>query len=242
MQIVRFDRLESTNKYCEVLDLAKVEDFTCYWALEQTAGTGQRGNRWESTAGENLTFSIILKPKEFPANRQFLLTQAVSLAVVDFLESLGLDAEVHIKWPNDIYIGTKKVCGILTSAKVSGTYITSAVCGIGLNVNQTVFPKWIPNPVSLSMVTGKRYELETLLGQLTECIEKRYRQTDINTDLDGEYLGRLLGYWQSAKYRYEGKVIDAVIRGVDQHGRLLLTASDGRELCCAMKEIEKILD
>ena len=242
MQVVRFDSLESTNRYCEVLDLAMVEDFTCYWALEQTAGTGQRGNRWESAPGENLTFSIVLKPKAFPANKQFRLTQAISLAIVDYLTTLGLSAEVHIKWPNDIYIGSKKICGILTSAKVSGADITSAICGIGFNVNQTVFPEWIPNPVSLRMVTSKHYDLESTLHQLLSHIETRYRQAEAGKAIDEEYLNRLLDYRVSAKYRYEGKLIDAVIQGVDQHGRLLLTASDGRELCCAIKEIEKILD
>ena len=85
MQIVRLDSVESTNKYCEVLDLAEVEDFTCYWALEQTAGIGQRGNHWEAAPGKNLTFSLVLHPTFLPADRQFHLTQALSLALVDFL-------------------------------------------------------------------------------------------------------------------------------------------------------------
>ena len=84
-RIIRFDSLESTNKYCEALDLAEVEDFTCYWALEQTAGIGQRGNHWEAEAGRNLTFSLVLHPTFLPADRQFKLTEALSLALSDFL-------------------------------------------------------------------------------------------------------------------------------------------------------------
>ena len=81
MTIEKFDSLESTNKYCEALNLDEVEDFTCYWALEQTAGIGQRGNHWHSTPGLNLTFSLVLKPTWLPAERQFRLTQALSLAL-----------------------------------------------------------------------------------------------------------------------------------------------------------------
>ena len=87
MKIEKFDSLESTNKYCEALDLKQVEDFTCYWALEQTAGIGQKGNHWESASGQNLTFSLVLHPTFLPADRQFKLTQALSLALVDFLST-----------------------------------------------------------------------------------------------------------------------------------------------------------
>ena len=83
--IQKLDSTESTNKYCEALDLAEVEDFTCYWALEQTAGIGQRGNHWHSAPGQNLTFSLVLHPAFLPAARQFRLTQALSLALVDQL-------------------------------------------------------------------------------------------------------------------------------------------------------------
>ena len=119
MRIEKFDSLESTNKYCEALDLAQVEDFTCYWALAQTAGIGQRGNHWEAEPDKNLTFSLILHPAFLPADQQFKLTEALSLALVDFLsfflpasQALSTDKSNHItaknfhfsiKWPNDIY-------------------------------------------------------------------------------------------------------------------------------------------
>ena len=104
MRIVKFDSLESTNKYCEALDLAQVEDFTCYWALEQTAGIGQRGNHWEAAPGQNLTFSLVLHPTFLPADRQFKLTEALSLALVDFLSLFDPPFSTSIKWPNDIYV------------------------------------------------------------------------------------------------------------------------------------------
>lgn len=237
MKIEKFDSLESTNKYCEALDLAQVEDFTCYWALEQTAGIGQRGNHWESASGQNLTFSLVLHPTFLPAERQFKLTQTLALALCDFLSNFELPNSIFIKWPNDIYADGRKICGTLVSARLSGNAISSAVCGIGLNINQCEFPDWVPNPTSLSLLTGANYDLEPLLKQLLQCIETRYNLLKTGAGLEQEYLARLLNLGVTARYKYSEEEIVATITGVDPHGRLLLTASDGRRLSCGMKEI-----
>ena len=246
MTIVKLASVASTNKYCEALDLAQVEDFTCYWALEQTAGIGQRGNHWEAAPGKNLTFSLVLHPTFLPADRQFKLTQALSLALVDFLKGLsgfsglnGLNGSkgLKIKWPNDIYVGNKKICGTLVSTHLSTSHLSSAVCGIGLNVNQTTFPDWVPNPTSLALLTGKEYELEPLLTQLLACIEKRYGELQSGRDFEQEYLDCLMNLGVPAHYIYKGEKIMATIAGIDPYGHLLLTAADGRRLCCGMKEI-----
>ena len=251
MQIVRFDSLESTNKYCEALDLAEVGDFTCYWALEQTAGIGQRGNHWEAAPGMNLTFSLVLHPTFLPADRQFKLTQALSLAISDFLSIFNFQFSIRIKWPNDIYVDGKKICGTLVSTRLAGSQITSAVCGIGLNVNQTVFPDWVPNPTSMALLTGEEYDLEPLLKKILACIEKRYNDLKAGIDLEPEYLTRLFNLGISARYKYmerrlpagidNEEELTATITDIDPHGRLLLTTSDGRHLCCGMKEISFIL-
>ena len=237
MTIIRFDSLESTNKYCEALDLAQVEDFTCYWALEQTSGIGQRGNHWHSTAGENLTFSLVLHPCTLPAARQFKLTQALSLALVDFLSTFNFQRSVSIKWPNDIYVDGKKICGTLASTRLQGNVIASAICGIGLNVNEQVFPDWIPHPTSLSLLTGQKYDLEPQLRQLLACIEKRYNDLKSGIDPEREYLAYLLNLNVRARYIYNKEDIAATITGIDPHGRLLLTTDDGRSISCGMKEI-----
>ncbi len=237
MTIIRFDSLESTNKYCEALDLAQVEDFTCYWALEQTSGIGQRGNHWHSAAGENLTFSLVLHPDFLPAAQQFKLTQALSLALVDFLSTFNFQLSVSIKWPNDIYVDGKKICGTLASTRLQGNVIASAICGIGLNVNEQVFPDWIPHPTSLSLLTGQKYDLEPQLRQLLACIEKRYNDLKSGIDPEREYLAYLLNLNVRARYIYNKEDIAATITGIDPHGRLLLTTDDGRSISCGMKEI-----
>lgn len=245
-KIHRLDSVESTNKYCEALDLMQVGDFTCFLALEQTAGVGQRGNHWEAEAGKNITFSLVLHPTFLAADRQFRLTEALSLAIVDFLSPFSTPHTPTIKWPNDIYVDGKKICGTLVSNRVTVQPIThsdnlaiisSAVCGIGLNVNQTAFPDWVPNPTSIGLLTGKHYDLEPLLLQLLQCIEVRYNALRTGVDMEQEYLGRLLNLGVAARYKYEDKEIVATIIGVDPHGRLLLTAENGRRLSCGMKEI-----
>lgn len=241
MTILSFDSLESTNRYCEALDLAQVEDFTCYWALEQTAGIGQRGNHWHSAPGLNLTFSLVLHPSFLPADRQFKLTETFSLALVDLLSSFNFQLSTSIKWPNDILVDGKKICGTLVSTRLQGTAIASAVCGIGLNVNELDFPEWVPHPASLSMLSGLQYELEPLLRQLLACIAKRYNDLKSGLDPEPEYLAHLLNLNLPARYIYNGETITATITGIDPHGRLLLTAADGRRLSCGMKEIALLL-
>ena len=241
MKIVKLDSTESTNRYCEALDLAEVEDFTCYWALEQTAGIGQRGNHWEAEPGKNLTFSLVLHPTFLPADRQFKLTEALSLALVDFFSPFTFHLSPSVKWPNDIYVGKRKICGTLVSTRLQGSQIASAVCGIGLNVNQTDFPDWVPNPTSLALLIGKESELEPLLKKLLACIEKRYNELRAGKNPEQEYLALLLNINVPARYIYNEEEITATLTGVDPHGHLLLTASDGRRLSCGMKEISFLL-
>jgi BirA family biotin operon repressor/biotin-[acetyl-CoA-carboxylase] ligase len=252
LKIEKFDSLESTNKYCEALDLAQVEDFTCYWALEQTAGIGQRGNHWHSAPKQNLTFSLVLHPTFLPADRQFKLTETLSLAICDCIKDL-MDfkdpkdlKDLKVKWPNDIYVGNKKICGTLVSTRITTqaikqtnnqAIISSAICGIGLNVNQTSFPAWVPNPTSLALLSGKEYTLEPLLKDLLCCIERRYDSLKSGLDPEPEYLKKLMNRGVSAQYKYKGEEIAATITGVDPFGHLLLTAADGNRISCGMKEI-----
>ena len=243
MKNVKLASVASTNKYCEALDLMQVEDFTCFWALEQTSGVGQRGNVWHAAPGENLSVSLVLHPTFLPAERQFRLTQILSLAVVDFLAAIDPSLHTSIKWPNDIVVDGKKICGMLTSTRLQGNSLAAAVCGIGININETEFPAWVPHPTSLALLTGHHYDLESLLNNLLHCTERRYNALRAGNTLRGEYLSHLLNYGVEADYLLTGTQypqptpLRATITGVDIYGHLLLTAADGRRHCCAMKEI-----
>lgn len=239
MKIEILDSVESTNRYCELLDLENVGEFTCYWAHRQTAGIGQRGNHWYSGApGEALTFSVVLKPTFLAAAEQFKLTQTISLALCDFLSHFTLHLSPLIKWPNDIYVDGGKLCGILTSCRVGGNMLSTAVCGIGLNVNHTAFPEWVPLPTSLRLITGQEYDLEPLLTSLLAALESRYNRLRQGESMEEEYLSRLMLLGKAAHYRYRGEEVTATIKGVDGYGHLLAETADGRQLCCGLKEIE----
>ena len=155
-------------------------------AREQTAGRGQRGNSWEAEPGKNLTLSLMLRPDGLHASRQFELSEAVALGVADFLDSLGLEG-VCVKWPNDIYVGDRKICGILIENTLgSSGAILRAVAGIGVNINQTRFRSDAPNPVSVRQLTGKEYDLEELAEELVARILAR-----LGRDNHPEYRRRL---------------------------------------------------
>lgn len=236
MEIIVKERLDSTNRYCELLDLSQIKEFTIIQAIEQTHGIGQKGNHWDSAPGENLTVSLILKPAIAVAD-QFEITKILSLGITDALRKVLGNSGPSIKWPNDIYIGDKKIGGILVSNKTRANRITVSICGIGLNINQTVFPSWIPNPTSLSLQTRQRYPLDSILTQITEAIASRYRQQQEGEDLEKEYLARLLYYRQKSHYLYHEERIEGTITGVNRFGHLQIDVTDGRKLSCQMKEI-----
>ena len=247
MATVRFfDSLPSTNQYCELLDLSQVEEFAVYCARTQTSGIGQRGNRWESEPGKNLTFSIVLHPTFLNVADQYMLTEALALAVSDWvagqLSRLPSPPNTFVKWPNDIYVGDSKIGGILTSIRVQGGKIVHAVCGIGLNLNQTSFSDDIPNPVSLKQLTGEYHSIEQCLDQLVKAIRLRYRQLDSPICLEQDYLNRLYRRNIPSQFVYRQQEITATIDGVNRFGHLQLTTAEGERLSCELKEIQFVIE
>lgn len=243
MNIISFDSLPSTNKYCELLDLNRCEEFTVISAKAQTAGIGQRGNVWESHPNENLTFSLILKPTFLPISHQFQLTKSISIGIANWLRSIVPNQyKIHIKWPNDIYVDNRKICGTLISTKVNSSGISAAIAGIGLNVNQTHFSDWIPNPVSLKQLTDSTFNLDNALRELNTHIISQYQHLldDIHTP-DQDYLNRLLNLGERKQYIFHNQPIHATIQDVNQFGHLVLKTDDGQQITCQMKEIQYVI-
>lgn len=168
--IIWRDTCPSTNSDPAVLD-SEAPHGLVVAAREQTAGRGQRGNTWESGPGLNLSFSIVLRPAGIHPARQFCISEAVALAVAETVEeelrSNGVDDRVYVKWPNDIYVGDRKICGILIENTITGTHIDKSIVGIGLNVNQREFLSDAPNPVSIIQLTARETPLQPLLDRLT---------------------------------------------------------------------------
>lgn len=210
-------------------------------AREQTAGRGQRGNKWSSKAGENLTFSLVWEPTFLDAKRQFLLSEAVALALVDVLGRYGVRSK--IKWTNDIYVGNKKICGILIEHNL-GTdgKLARTIVGIGLNVNQRQFEEWVPNPTSVALVTGGQVDINSLFQDLYDALERRYEMLEKSPEeLEKEYDALLYRKGELHTYRLpSGKKFQGVIMGVKSTGELLVE-SEGMVVPYLFKEIEFVI-
>ena len=150
-RILRVAETASTNSLLRELVIKEsLAEGSVVVADFQTAGRGQIGNTWESEAGKNLMFSLVLYPTCIPANRQFLISQIAALSVKETLDSYT--DHVTVKWPNDIYWKEKKICGMLIENDLMGRNINQSIAGIGININQEIFHSSAPNPVSLLQI------------------------------------------------------------------------------------------
>ena len=211
-------------------------------AERQTAGRGQRGHRWESAEQQNLTFTLVLEPTFLEPARQFLLSEAVALGVRDMLSEYGITA--RIKWTNDIYVGDRKIAGILIEHKLQGAAIARTIAGIGLNVNQMAFSADLPNPISMRQVRHFEFDREEVLACLGSHLMARYEQLrggDVES-LQEDYhenlfrLGALNWFALPDGRRFRG-----TIRGVEPSGALCVEDEKRVERSYLFKEIEFLL-
>ena len=211
-------------------------------ALNQTAGRGQADHRWESERGCNLLYSLGVRPGFLSPKRQFLLLQAASLSVCRVLNRLHPGFE--IKWPNDIYYRHDKVSGTLIENALRGTEFQYCVIGTGINVNQTHFSSYPPNPVSLCQIVGHPVSLRPLLEAIVAEFLSLY------TDLEQGHEERVVIPYCEGLYRREGfhlyrdaeGLFRARITGIDPGGCLRLTDEAGRERTYAFKEVKYVFD
>ena len=245
--IIWLQSVDSTNEEAK-RHISDIDNLSVLSALEQTAGRGQRGNTWTSTPGENLMFSIVLKDPKISARDQFVLNEIASLSVVDFLSMHGISA--RIKWPNDIYVGLKKICGILIENSLQGSAISSSIIGIGLNINQRNFNVNLPNPTSMILAREENTDMDSEAFDLNELLEEFM-------DIFTEYLDRFChitgGYNRLSKLYHAqlwrlnepAEFVDTarnvrfhgIIRGTSPIGHLLVELPDGTTREFAFKEI-----
>jgi BirA family biotin operon repressor/biotin-[acetyl-CoA-carboxylase] ligase len=240
--IIHLSETDSTNRYLNTLFAeGDVEDLTTVVADFQTAGRGQRGNTWNSDEGANLLFSIALNPTFMPARDQFLVSQAVSLAMKEALSDFTGD--ISIKWPNDIYWRDRKIAGILIENVLSGNHIAHCVIGIGLNVNQKSFREDIPNPVSLAQITGHDEDKESLLDSILSHLARHYEEIRLGkvAEMVESYKSSLFRRQGLFRYRDANGEFEAEIADVEEDGRFVLRDSEGRERKYLFKEVEYII-
>ena len=172
--ILWLETADSTNSELR-RRIAGLDNLSIIAAREQTDGRGQGTHTWFSTPGRNLTFSILYRFGDayaLAASDAILITQVTTLAIRDYL--LGHGVRARIKWPNDIWVEDRKICGILIENTLESGMVRESIVGIGLNLNETGWPPELPNPVSLRELTGREYAPETELTALEKEIRRRF--------------------------------------------------------------------
>ena len=242
LKYVHLEQIDSTNAY---LQRRQSECDIRNWVVsadEQTAGKGMGSNDWESEVGKNLTFSLALDLGFLPAERQFLLSEAVALGLYEALCPLVSKEKLYIKWPNDLYFSGQKLAGILINSTIKADKMDVSVIGIGLNVNQMQFQDWPTHPISLKQITGKEFVLQPLLEQVAEHILIKVEQLKASpASIEQDYLKRLYRYRTWADYEVDGKVLRLLMTGIDRFGRLMLVDETQKVYCFDVKEIKFLI-
>ena len=230
--------VDSTNRWLKSrLKTEKFDDGFVVVCDYQSSGKGQGANHWESAAGRNLLFSLFLRPENLPASQQFVISQLVSIAICRTLESYF--DNVKIKWPNDIYVGDRKIAGILIENSWMGSMVVDSIIGIGLNVNQEKFISDAPNPVSMKMLLHKSVKRFTVLKKLLAQISVLYYGNDEIIPL--EYFERLYRREGYFPYRDEDGEFEAEIAGIKADGQIELETRSGHRKSYYFKEVEFII-
>ncbi len=235
------DKIDSTNSFCMRKATEGEPEGLAVAAFYQENGRGQRGNSWESQDGMNLTFSLLLRPTFLKVEEQFALSKVVALSVCHWISLNG--AKAKIKWPNDIYIDDNKVCGILIENSFSGLTLDVSVVGIGLNLNQTVFPEELPNPTSMKLITRSDFQPATVLVELVKNIQNFYTKLKLRDDktVDALYLNNLYRFGEFFDFKINEGIVRAKIVGVKNTGELILVTDKEQKLFFAFKEVSFIV-
>ncbi len=209
-------------------------------ANKQSAGRGQRGHTWISDEGLNATFSVVLEPLSLPAREQFIISQITALSIVDVLAEYGISAK--IKWTNDIYVGDKKICGILIENTLAGSTLSRSIIGIGININQQVFDPSLPNPTSIILESENRSE--TPRNEVVKKIHTslmRWYNTPPQT-IAQSYHNKMYrrGEWHTFRLP-TGKLTHGKIQGTAPSGALIIQHKDNSQQEYQFKEIEFVI-
>lgn len=239
-----FEEIDSTHDYlCSVLSKTNPPAGFCVTSAFQSGGRGQIGRNWFSSSGKNLLASMVFYPKDMVVSRQFDLTIWVTNCLLDVLDKYQLQ-HLTVKWPNDIYVGEKKIAGILIQNTLRGDLIKNCVISIGLNVNEVDFPDTLPNPTSVYLETGDQKDIETMLEEIRNKLEldfDKIMSAIPMKEFRNMYLTKLFG--KSAYYKYrdkDGKEFSALVHQVDEDGRLYLKKENGEIGSYLFRQVELV--
>jgi BirA family biotin operon repressor/biotin-[acetyl-CoA-carboxylase] ligase len=227
-----YDTIDSTNTKAKDLAEQGYPSGTLVVSDQQVAGKGRRGRSWESPSGSGIFMTLLLKPEINPNNAS-MLTLVAALATAKAISDIT-EADARIKWPNDIVINGRKICGILTEMSAQFDYINHIVIGIGINVHNETFPEEISQTASsLLLECGRRFHRASLIARFLECFEKDYAVFLETEDLEGlmkEYNALLVNTQKQVrvldpKEPFEGKAI-----GITKKGELIVDTWESRKL------------
>ena len=228
VNVVHYKEVDSTNAEARRLSVESAESGLVVTAKKQTAGKGRRGRSWESPADENLYFSVLLKPTIAPEKAP-MLTLVMAYSVAKALQKE--DIQVLIKWPNDLVLSGKKVCGILTEMNLSGVQVEDVIVGVGLNVNTMKFPDELEDKAtSLRKETLRELECGELLQLILKEFDKQYQRFLENQNLEflqEDYNAMLINQDREVMVLEPGKEYLAKALGINKLGELLVRKEDG---------------
>ena len=221
--------IDSTNEWCKRLSKEDAIHGTLAVAEFQSAGKGRLGRRWVVPEGNSIMMSILLRP-DFEPRFASMLTLVMGLSVAQAVKELGVD--VSIKWPNDVVVSRKKICGILTEMGIEEGKIREVVIGVGINVNLAEIQEELKDKAtSLYLETGKIYDRNRLIGLVMGKFEKNYEKFVQTCDLSlmiDDYNMMLANKCQSVRILDKLDPYEGVALGIDREGELLVRVADGR--------------
>ena len=229
--IHHYYRAGSTNSLALEAAAAGGPEWSVFLAEQQTAGRGRGSNQWHSAESTGIYCSVILRPSLPPAD-VLVLSLAAGLAVQSAVQEIDSRVLADLKWPNDILIGGKKFCGILTEMSSEATRVRHIVVGIGINVNQKNFPGELANTAtSLQLITGTEWSRVELCAALLKSLEREYRNLLEDSAAQAEILRRFEERSSSARGRRvrveENGGFDGITDGLDSRGFLRVRTDQG---------------
>ncbi len=230
-QIIYYKQLDSTNTKLQELATQGAPHGTVVVAREQTCGKGRRGRSWETPAGDNLYMSILLKPS-FDTAKASMLTLVMAYSVAKVICKRGF-FELQIKWPNDLILSGKKVCGILTELELDGTDIGHVIIGVGVNVNTASFSTELAaKATSLFLESGHHYDVDSIVKEIVQIFAEEYeRFAEVGnlSYMQDEYNNMLVNNGKKVRVMEPGNEYMATAMGICSTGELIVRTIDGEE-------------
>lgn len=235
-----FSTIDSTNALASrMLASEEIESWTVLTTDTQTHGRGQRGTTWQDESAKNLLMTVVTPTISWPSKRVAELNMCLSTAIVDVFGEVVL---AKLKWPNDVLVGRSKLAGILVEPVIRGNFVQRLVIGLGVNVNQVSFEDGL-NATSLCLLIGEEQDVHLWKQKIAEAIARALiRLTSTGMSPKPEYLKRCVSFGEVARYRDSEGEFEAVFTDVDEHGRQILSKSDGSVGVYDIKGVSLLLD